>query len=243
MILISHKLDEILHATDRVTIMRNGAVVAAWRHGATRRRRARARDDRPRGVAALDRRGARPPRASRSPTTRRRPGRRVGRRGVVLAIRDARVPRTRRPHVCSTACRLDVRARRDRRPGGRRGQRPEGARRSALEPRCRSTSGSVEVDGRADRRAAAPGAMAAAGVGVIPEDRHDSGCDPRAVGRREPRARRPRRAFAPRGFVNRRRLRAHAAQLVDEFEITTRVGRRADALAVGRQPAARRARP
>ena len=27
-ILISHKLDEILHATDRVTIMRNGAVVA-----------------------------------------------------------------------------------------------------------------------------------------------------------------------------------------------------------------------
>ena len=34
-ILISHKLDEILRATDRVTIMRNGAVVARLETNAT----------------------------------------------------------------------------------------------------------------------------------------------------------------------------------------------------------------
>lgn len=39
----------------------------------------------------------------------------------------------------------------------------------------RLTSGSVEVDGMAVSAGRA-GAMAAAGVGVIPEDRHDSGC-------------------------------------------------------------------
>jgi len=78
--------------------------------------------------------------------------------------------------------------------------------------------GTVHVGGRAvvtDR----PGALAAAGVGVIPEDRHDSGCvlgmtvaenltmsDPRLVARR--------------GVVDRKALRQRAARLMSEFEIS-----------------------
>ena len=78
--------------------------------------------------------------------------------------------------------------------------------------------GTVEVAGVAVPTGR-PGAMAAAGVGVIPEDRHDSGCvlgmtvaenlamaDPHAVARR--------------GMLDRRALRQRAARLMSEFEIT-----------------------
>jgi simple sugar transport system ATP-binding protein len=79
------------------------------------------------------------------------------------------------------------------------------------------TGGSVEVCG-APVRAGRPGAMHAAGVGVVPEDRHVSGCvldmsvaenlvlaDLGGVSRR--------------GFVRPRRLRAHAERLIREFDI------------------------
>ena len=81
----------------------------------------------------------------------------------------------------------------------------------------RIDGGRVFVDGREVPTGRA-GAMAAAGIGVIPEDRHDSGCvlgmsvaenlvldDPHSI--------------AVRGFVSRRRLDERARQLMREFEI------------------------
>ncbi|MFD0656710.1 ATP-binding cassette domain-containing protein [Thermocatellispora tengchongensis] len=80
-------------------------------------------------------------------------------------------------------------------------------------------SGSVEVCG-VKVRAGKPGAMHAAGVGVVPEDRHVSGCvldmsvaenlvlaDVGHVGKR--------------GFVSPRTLRARAERLIEEFDIST----------------------
>ena len=66
----------------------------------------------------------------------------------------------------------------------------------------RSTSGTVEVDGAAIATGRA-GAMASAGVAVIPEDRHDSGCVldftvAENIVHRRPRARRPRGLMDPR---------------------------------------------
>jgi general nucleoside transport system ATP-binding protein len=79
------------------------------------------------------------------------------------------------------------------------------------------TSGEVRVEGVPIRTGAA-GAMSRAGVAVIPEDRHDSGvildmtvtenlflADPQRMARR--------------GFMNPRRMRAHAAAVIDEFGI------------------------
>ena len=79
-------------------------------------------------------------------------------------------------------------------------------------------AGRVEIDGVQVQTGRA-GAMAAAGVGTIPEDRHDSGCvlgmtvaenlalaDPWAVARS--------------GMVDRRAMNDRAARLMREFEIT-----------------------
>ena len=80
-------------------------------------------------------------------------------------------------------------------------------------------SGRVEVDGEAVA-SGAPGAMAAAGVGVVPEDRHASGCvldlsvaenlilaDPQRMARW--------------GIINRSRVAAEARGLIERFEIAT----------------------
>ncbi|MEO7398643.1 MAG: ATP-binding cassette domain-containing protein, partial [Ilumatobacteraceae bacterium] len=80
-------------------------------------------------------------------------------------------------------------------------------------------TGSVSVGGKTVRTGTA-GAMGAAGIAVIPEDRHDSGCvldmtvaenlvldDPRAVARL--------------GFVSRAAMRGRALELIEEFDIQT----------------------
>jgi simple sugar transport system ATP-binding protein len=94
------------------------------------------------------------------------------------------------------------------------GQRALGDLLSSLLPLAR---GSVTVDG-AEVSTSRPGAMARAGIGVIPEDRHDSGVvldmsvaenlamvDP---GR-----------CATRGVIDRGRLHHNALRLIDEFDI------------------------
>jgi len=79
------------------------------------------------------------------------------------------------------------------------------------------TSGTVSVDGVHVQTGRA-GAMAAAGVGVIPEDRRSalilelSVAENLAVGALD--------RVSSRRFVNRKRLRAYARKLVDEFDIT-----------------------
>jgi simple sugar transport system ATP-binding protein len=94
------------------------------------------------------------------------------------------------------------------------GQRTLGDVLSSL---CEVVSGTVEVDGRRVPSGQA-GAMARAGIAVIPEDRHDSGCvldfsvaenlfidNPEWVARR--------------GLMNRTRMHRHADELIDRFDI------------------------
>ena len=52
-VLISHKLDEIMHATNEITMMRDGRVVERGEHRVDRRPHARPRDGRSRGVAPI----------------------------------------------------------------------------------------------------------------------------------------------------------------------------------------------
>jgi simple sugar transport system ATP-binding protein len=94
------------------------------------------------------------------------------------------------------------------------GQRPLGDLLSSLLP---LRSGTVRVDGTevSTRR---PGAMAKAGVGVIPEDRHDSGVvlDMSVADNLAMIAPTDHATF---GVLDRSALHAHAERLIDEFEI------------------------
>ena len=94
------------------------------------------------------------------------------------------------------------------------GQRTVGDVLSSL---CALAAGHVEVDGRTVTTGKA-GAMAKAGIAVIPEDRHDSGCvldfnvaenlfiaEPERVSRR--------------GLMNRAQMYEQAASLIEKFDI------------------------
>ncbi|MFE5531520.1 ABC transporter ATP-binding protein [Embleya sp. NPDC056538] len=233
-ILISHKLDEIVHATDRVTIMRQGRVVAR-RATADTDVRALAREMVGRelskwtaasavgaldaliepgtgepsgGTAVLD---VREPAAAPAPEPRPAAGE------VRLRITDAYARAAdRRPLLRGLS--LEVRAGEILGIAGveGNGQAALGDLLSSLLP---LDAGRVEVCGGAVA-AGRPGAMHAAGVGVVPEDRHVSGCvldmsvaenlmmaDLSSVTRR--------------GLLSRRRMAERARRLIEEFEIAT----------------------
>jgi simple sugar transport system ATP-binding protein len=177
-VLISHKLDEILHATDAVTIMRDGQVVARMATDDTGpadlARNMVGRDVSLRSDAAAlgllevaeqsvasaaEAHAARAPEGTGPPT--------------VLRIHEAR-------HVTGDGRVLLDGLSLELAPGEILGLAGvEGNGQSALEQLLTSLihldSGTVEVDG-APVRIGHPGAMAAAGVTVIPEDRHVAGC-------------------------------------------------------------------
>ena len=211
--LVSHKLDEILHATDCVTIMRGGRVVEAHRTADT-------------DASAL---------------ARAMVGREVSLRNAAAALgaiteisalagTDAtaaveappvlRISGATAHHATGAVALdgLDLVVRRGEILGlagvEGNGQAQLGDLMSSL---LRLSSGSVEVDGHAVESGRA-GAMARAGIGVIPEDRHDSGCllgmsvaenlvfdDPNGV--------------ASRGFLRRDRVLARARSLIEQFDI------------------------
>ncbi|HSJ90642.1 MAG TPA: ABC transporter ATP-binding protein, partial [Ilumatobacter sp.] len=216
-VLVSHKLDEILHATDEVTIMRQGAVVERMRTiDADAPTLARAMVGRP--VSLRSERAAL--------------GLVVDHDEQVEAAADVV-----ESQVSSIAPVLEVRAVTVVGTGGVRlldeltvevhpgeivgvagvegnGQRVLGDLLSSL---VALTSGTVLVNGSeiSTRR---PGALARAGVAVIPEDRHDSGVvldmtvaenlvaiDPALV--------------TERGVFDRDAMRAHARRMIDEFDI------------------------
>ena len=107
--------------------------------------------------------------------------------------------------------------RRDRRAGRRRGQRPAGAGRGPLEPAGRWTT----AWSRSTRRAVVTGkagAMAAAGVAVIPEDRHDSGCVLDFTVAENLFIANPERV-ARAGLMDRQLMRDQASALIDRFSI------------------------
>ena len=212
--LVSHKLAEVMRATDVVTIMRQGQVVDHRPIGRTSTSElARAmvgREVSLRGEAAalgaLDEmsvarsESAGPERAPAGP--------------VVLRLRDATV----RVGGVSRLDGLELAVRAGEILGVAgvegNGQRELGDLLSSLLPLER---GRVEVDGAAVKPARA-GAMAAAGVSVIPEDRHDSGCVLSMSVAQNLVLDRP-GVVARRGFFDNRRLKQRALELMAEFEI------------------------
>jgi general nucleoside transport system ATP-binding protein len=220
-VLISHKLDEILSSTDRVTIMRGGVVVGSGSTGeATAAGLARAmvgRDVSLRvdaaAVGMLGRVAAEvatddEPAAPAAGVERSQPSLRI--RDAVAVAADGR--------VLLDGLSLDVH------PGEilglagveGNGQATVGDLLSSL---VELRSGAVEIDGRPVPTGRA-GMMGDSGVGVVPEDRHGSGCvlgmtvaenlvlddlQPALSGR----------------WISPKRLRAHAERLIGEFGIQT----------------------
>lgn len=210
--LVSHKLEEIRRSTDRVTIMRTGQVVG---HGPTSdyddRRLARemvGREVALREVALL---------GALDVSTETAPEESVAHEGdPVLRIQGLVVTGDDGRRLLD-GFDLDVWAGEIVGLAG-----VEGNGQAALGDVCSSllhtAAGSIEVNGRR-ARCGRHGAMAAAGIGVIPEDRHRSGCvldmtvaenlvldHPTLVARG--------------GLLDRRKLRQHAQRLIDEFEIS-----------------------
>lgn len=213
-ILISHKLDEILHATDEVTIMRDGKVVET---AATTDTDAAtlARGMVGRTVALRSESAALGHLVADAPTTSAE--HRLATAPVQLRISDAR-------HVADDGrvlldgLSLEV----------RRGEilglaGVEGNGQAAVEALLNSLisldQGTVEVGGE-PIRTGKPGTMARVGVAVIPEDRHVAGCvlgmsvaenlvldDIGSVCRRR--------------IISPRLMREHAQRLIEQFDIKT----------------------
>ncbi|MBK5333210.1 MAG: ATP-binding cassette domain-containing protein, partial [Ilumatobacteraceae bacterium] len=209
--LVSHKLAEVISASDEITIMRDGRVVDSrptagsdpttlaramvGREVVLRREHAAfgVLDESARAVTATNRAIGQP----------------------VLVISNASViGRDRR--ILLDKLSVQVQAGEIVGVAGveGNGQRTLGDVLSSL---CPLADGHVEVDGRPVATGVA-GAMAAAGIAVIPEDRHDSGCvldfsvaenmfiaDPNRI--------------AQHGLMNRTQMNERAAVLIDKFDI------------------------
>lgn len=215
-VLVSHKLDEILAATDEVTIMRQGKVVdsmvTAKADAPTLARAMVGRDVVLRsgnsgsgqhqtalpGEPTLE--STNTARSAATPTLAIKQANAKGPQGV--AVLDGLSLEVHAGEIVGIA---GVEG---------NGQRELGDLLSSL---VTLTSGEVAVDGTSISTRA-PGAMAAAGIGVIPEDRHDSGVvldmsvaenmvlgDPNQV--------------ATRGVLDSTKLETMAMELIDEFDI------------------------
>jgi ABC-type uncharacterized transport system ATPase subunit len=212
--LVSHKLDEILRATDDVTIMRQGRVVqherttsvdAASLAAAMVGRSVSLRSERVAlGLVDVSVEGTELPATD------------VERAPVVLELDDLHV-RSRDGRVLLDGLSLHVRAGEIVGLAGveGNGQRTLADVLSSLEP---LDSGEVRVKGK-HVPAGRAGAMAEAGIGVVPEDRHDSGLvlnmtvaeNLAMVGLER---------LATHGVVDRRDMRRRAEQLIADFEIS-----------------------
>jgi general nucleoside transport system ATP-binding protein len=242
-VLISHKLDEILHATDRVTIMRSGKVVAAIDtkdttvHELAREMVGREVSLRSEAAAlglmaeaaevALEEAVA-----EAGAVDGTEPGAPVlAKSDVAAAPAVAAVPAVHDPDVvlrisgaCATAsdgrrllAGLDLEVRRGEILGlagvEGNGQAALGNLMSGL---IELDSGHIEVDGVVV--GSRVGDMMRAGVGVIPEDRHESGCV-LTMSVAENLALADLDLVSARGFVNQREIRARARRLVRQFDI------------------------
>jgi simple sugar transport system ATP-binding protein len=221
--LVSHKLAEVLHATDEITIMRHGRVVDRRRTAdASAAAMARAMVGREvslrTSAAALG--AIELTETGELSTTEATPAADVSRQPPVdtapamLIVRDAHVVRD----GVAVLDRLSVDVRAGEIVGVAgvegNGQRELGDLLSSL---IHLDSGSVTIDGaKVDTRR--PGCMARHGVAVIPEDRHDSGCVLDMTVAQNLLIDRP-GSVARFGFVSKARLRRRAEQLMTEFEI------------------------
>jgi simple sugar transport system ATP-binding protein len=211
--LVSHKLDEILRATDDVTIMRQGRVVqhvrtssidAAGLASAMVGRAVSLRSERVAlGLVDASLEGTDVP----DTDTTRAP--------VVLELDDVHV-RSSDGRVMLDGLSLQVRAGEIVGLAGveGNGQRTLADVLSSLEP---ISSGSIRVNGK-NVPAGKAGVMSSAGIGVIPEDRHDSGLV-LGMSVAENLAMVGVERISTRGVVDRRSMRKQAHDLIAEFEI------------------------
>ena len=205
--LVSHKLEEVLRATDDITIMRDGKVVAFMRTNETDRHAlAEAMVGR-----SVDLRGGKTRHASENTIVTSD----VAVPVPVLEVIDASV-HTKAAGVQLANLSLSVM------PGeivGIAGVEGNGQRVLAdvLSSLTALNSGSVKVKGR-EIASGRPGAMSKSGIGVIPEDRHDSGCvlDMSVA---ENLVLADQGSFAQRGFLDRKKISAQAEELVQQFGI------------------------
>jgi simple sugar transport system ATP-binding protein len=215
-LLISHKLDEVLHATDRVTIMRNGRVVAERPTvDTTAAELAREMIGREVSLRSMSAAAVGYLEAAADEPVAVAPEPPVG--PMVLSIRDAQAvaPDGRR---LLDGVSLQVRAGEILGLAGVEGNGQK-ALSDLLSSVLELTGGLVEVEGQRVH-AAGQGAMAAAGIGVIPEDRHVSGCvvDMSVA---ENLVMNDLPLVSHNGMLQRRRIRERAAQMVREFDIMT----------------------
>ena len=216
-VLVSHKLDEILHATDEVTIMRQGCVVERMRTAdADAPTLARAMVGRP--VSLRSERAALGLVVDRDAQVEAEAAAiesEVSASPPVLRVESATV-------VGAGGVRLLDDLTFDLHPGeivGVAGVEGNGQRvlGDVLSSLVALTSGTIVVDG-AKVSTKRPGALARAGVAVIPEDRHDSGVvldmtvaenlvlvDPTRV--------------STSGVFDRAAMRDHALRMIAEFDI------------------------
>ena len=233
-VLVSHKLDEVMAATDHITIMRQGRVVdrstTSETDVATLARGMVGRDVSLRSeraalglvdVPATDEDASRIDAADQdaitsttTSTTSTTTATGTG-RPPVLELRDVTARGNRGVTLLSNLS-LHVAAGEIVGVAGveGNGQRPLGDLLSSLVP---VAAGEVLVDGRhvSSRR---PGAMAKAGVAVIPEDRHDSGVVLDMTVAENLVMVRP-RDVADRGVISTHRLARRADELIEQFGI------------------------
>jgi simple sugar transport system ATP-binding protein len=215
--LVSHKLAEVLHATDLVTIMRQGRVVDRHRTSTTSAaslarsmvgREVSLRTE----AAALGATDV----VDDTVVLVKEVADQLEHRPTMLELNDLRVVRNGVPVLDGLSLRVHAGEIVGLAGVEGNGQRELG---DVLASLLHVESGSVVVAGKRVRPGRA-GAMAAAGVGIVPEDRHDSGCvlDMSVaenlvldrVGK-----------FARLGFVDHGRVRRRAEQLIADFDIQT----------------------
>ena len=212
--LVSHKLDEILQATDEVTIMRQGRVVghvdtadvdASTLAEAMVGRHVTLRSERV-ALGVVDTRldGTEIPTAPEELAP------------VVLEVEGLKV-RTKDGRVLLDDLSLYVRAGEIVGVAGVEGN-GQRALTDVLSSLVDLDSGEIRVGGNSVTTGKA-GAMASAGVGVIPEDRHDSGVV-LEMSVAENLSLVDIKSLATAGVIDRRLLRRRAEQLIDEFDIS-----------------------
>ena len=229
--LVSHKLDEILHATDEITIMRRGRVVDRLTTGtATAAGLAQSMVGRPVSLrseaAAFGSIETIKQSVDAAPVSDRPDGADASPAGphaaaempVVLDVRNITVIGV-DGHRLLDDLSITVHAGEIVGLAGveGNGQRALGDLLASL---VAPVSGSVVVGGKAINTGR-PGALSAAGVGIIPEDRHDSGCV-LDLSVAENLVLADLDKVARRGVLNRRALEARAIELMDAFDIQAR---------------------
>jgi simple sugar transport system ATP-binding protein len=196
--LASHRLDEVLRATDEVVVLRDGRVAVAIETAATSA-------DELAGAMV----GEGVPHA-----TARGPMRVLGATALRL---DSLTVRSARRGVELDALTLEVRAGEIVGVAGAEGN-GQHVLVDVLSSLRAATSGTVEVCGTAVRTGRA-GAMGRAGVAVIPADRHDSGCILEMSVEENLVLASP-RSVASRGVLDRAAMRSRAVELIAQYGIS-----------------------